>query len=194
MVTEAGPKGLWQSLTATRWRVAWGYLGALLLVVVAKPTPASMLAGLPLVAIGESIRIVANGSLIKDKALTDFGIYAHLRHPLYAGSALIGAGFLVMARDLLLVIGFVIMFVALYQRTILREEEKMERLYGESYLRWAAITPRFLPRRWAPGEIGERFTFRKAWVNREHQGLLGVIAIAVVLYLKHLGLLERLLG
>jgi hypothetical protein len=180
------PPTLWLGLTATRWRVAWGYLGAVLLIVLARPVPASIVAGLPLVIAGESIRIVANGSLIKDKALTNFGLYAHVRHPLYVGSALIGAGFLVMARSLYLVAIFILLFLALYRRTIATEELKMDRLFGEAYREWAAVTPRFVPRRLAIGEIREYFTFRKAWVNREHQGLLGVTALIAVLYLRYL--------
>jgi protein-S-isoprenylcysteine O-methyltransferase Ste14 len=173
-------------LTATRWRVAWGYLGAVLLIVLARPVPTSILVGLPLVIAGESIRILANGSLIKDKALTNFGIYAHIRHPLYVGSALIGAGFLIMARSPYLVAVFILLFLALYRRTIATEERKMDRLFGEAYHEWAVVTPRFVPRRLAVGEIRSFFTFRKAWVNREHQGLLGVAALIAVLYLRYL--------
>jgi protein-S-isoprenylcysteine O-methyltransferase Ste14 len=179
-------RGLLARLTATRWRVAWGWLGAVLLIVLARPVPGSIAAGLPLVILGEAVRIVANGSLVKDKALTFRGIYAHLRHPLYVGSALIGAGFLIMARSLILLAVMLVLFLLLYRRTIRREEEKMEQLFGADYLTWAARTPRFFPRRWAPGEIVEHFLFRRAWVNREHQGLLGVIGITVVLYLKYL--------
>ncbi len=177
---------LWEVLTATRWRVAWGYLGAVLLIVLARPVPTSILVGLPLVIAGESIRILANGSLIKDKALTNFGIYAHIRHPLYVGSALIGAGFLIMARSPYLVAVFILLFLALYRRTIATEERKMDRLFGEAYHEWAVVTPRFVPRRLAVGEIRSFFTFRKAWVNREHQGLLGVAALIAVLYLRYL--------
>ena len=173
-------------LTATRWRVAWGYLGAVLLVVLADPVPASIAIGLPLVALGEAVRILANGSLIKDKRFTDFGIYAHVRHPLYVGSGLIGIGFLLMARSIVLAGLFVVLFIVLYRRTILREEEKMERLYGEAFTGWAEATPRFLPRRFAPTEIARYFTFHRAWVNREHEGVLGVIGLTAILWGKYL--------
>jgi hypothetical protein len=177
--------GLLTRLTATRWRVAWGWAGALLLLYLARPTPGSLLAGVPLVLLGEMIRIVANGSLVKDKALTHQGIYGHVRHPLYTGSALIGAGFLVMARSLIMVAVMLTLFVVLYLRTIRREEEKMEEFFGEAYRVWAARTPRFVPRRFRLREIGEHFTFRRAWVNREHNGVLGVVGVTVVLWLKY---------
>ena len=178
--------GLLTRLTATRWRVAWGWAGALLLLWLARPTPYSILAGLPLVVLGEAIRILANGSLIKDKALTHQGVYNHVRHPLYTGSALIGAGFLVMAQSLILVVVMLILFMVLYLRTIRREEEKMEEFFGEAYREWAARTARFIPRRFSIREIKEHFTFRRAWVNREHDGVLGVIGVTVVLWLKYL--------
>lgn len=177
---------IWRVITSNRWRVAWGYMAALLLLVLARPTPASILAGIPLVVAGEIIRIIANGTLIKDKELTNWGIYAHMRHPLYVGSTLIGLGFMLMAWNLLLVFAMVFFFFAVYRRTIRREEEKMEELYGERYMNWARSVPRYLPRRCSPAEIGEYFTFRKAWVNREHQGVLGVLALTVVLYLKYI--------
>ena len=176
---------MFERFTATRWRVAWGYLGAALLLLLADPVPGSMVTGLPLVVLGEAVRILANGSLIKDKRFTDFGIYAHIRHPLYVGSGLIGIGFLLMARSVALAGIFVVLFVVLYRRTILREEEKMERLYGEAFTRWAAATPRFLPRQFAPGEIARYFTFRRAWVNREHEGVLGVIGLVAILWGKY---------
>ncbi|MFO7767997.1 MAG: isoprenylcysteine carboxylmethyltransferase family protein [bacterium] len=178
--------GIWRKLTSTRWRVAWGYLGAVLLLVLARPTPGSLLAGLPLVAAGEAIRIVANGTLVKDKELTNRGIYAHIRHPLYVGSSLIGAGFIIMARDLVLTVVMILLFAALYRRQIHREEEKMEAFFGEDYLHWARRVPRFFPRRFRPGEIAAHFTFRKAWANREHEGVLGAAAVTAVLWVKYL--------
>lgn len=183
---EETPRGLWARLTATKWRVTWGYLAALLLLALSHPTPRSIAFGLPFVLLGEVIRIIANGTLIKDKALTHQGIYAHVRHPLYTGSGLLGVGFLLMASQPLIALGFLILFVTLYRRTVLREEEKMTDFFGAAYAAWARTTPRFLPRRLAPGEIATHFTVRRAWVNREYEGVLGVIGVTAVLYLKYL--------
>lgn len=177
---------LWQRITAIRWRVAWGYFGAVLLLLLADPTPRSILAGIPLVVVGEAIRIVANGSLVKDKAFTNWGIYAHIRHPLYLGSTLIGIGFMIMAWNVILAGVMVVLFLSVYRRTIKHEEEWVAELFGDEYRRWAASVGRFLPRRWAPREIKEHFMLRRAWINREQNAVLGVTGVTVILYLKYL--------
>jgi len=173
-------------MTATRWRVPWGYVAGLLLLVLADPTPFTIAAGIPLVLLGEMIRIVANGSLVKDKKLTTWGLYAHIRHPLYLGSALIAAGFIIMAWSIYLACIMAVLFIAVYLRTIRREEEKMEELFGVEYLDWTGDVPRFIPRRWAPREIDDNFILERAWANREQKAVLGVIGAVVILYLKYL--------
>jgi len=169
--------------TAGRWRITWGWAAGLLLLLLARPVPASILIGLPFVLLGELIRVVANGSLIKEKQLTNWGIYAHLRHPLYVGSTLIGFGFVIMARSVWLAIPMTLIFLLVYSRTVRREDERMEHRYGDLYREWAERVPRFFPRRLSISEIGEHFTLKRAWVNREHQGVLGVAVATGVLYL-----------
>ncbi len=169
--------------TSGRWRITWGWAAGLLLLLLARPVPASILIGLPFVLLGELIRVLANGSLIKDKQLTNWGIYAHLRHPLYVGSTLIGLGFVIMARSVWLAIPMTVIFLLVYSRTVRREDERMKTRYGDLYREWADRVPRFFPRRLSISEIREHFTLKRAWVNREHQGVLGVIVATGVLYL-----------
>lgn len=177
---------LWLRVTATRWRVPWGYAAALLLLIMARPTTLSISTGIPFVLLGEIIRIVANGSLVKGKELTNWGLYAHIRHPLYLGSTIIGTGFMIMAWNVYLACAMVVLFVVIYRRTIRHEEENMTELYGEKYLRWAGGVPRFLPRRLAIREIANHFRLERAWANREQKAVLGVVGATVILYLKHL--------
>ncbi len=180
------PSCLPSRLTAGRWRVAWGYAAAVLLLVLARPSPGSILAGLPLVVLGEGLRVLANGALIKDRELTTWGIYSHLRHPLYTGSFLIGLGFIIMAWHLILGAGMLVFFLLLYRRTVVREEEKMAHRFGPAYRDWAERVPRFVPRRFVPAEIAADFRFSRARANREQQGVLGVLAVTMVLWLKYL--------
>jgi len=173
-------------LVSGRWRVAWGYAAAFLLLLLARPTPAAIIAGMPLVALGEALRVLANGALIKDRELTVWGIYSHLRHPLYSGSFLIGTGFIIMAWHALLGAGMLIFFLFVYRRTIIREEAKMAARYGGEYREWAGRVPRFVPRRFAWSEIAAGFHWSRARANREYLGILGVTAVTLVLYLKYL--------
>src|SRR5690606_19503668 len=76
-----------------RWRVPLGFgLGLVILWFVA-PTPRSVAIGLPIALVGQMLRIWAAGHLEKSREVTRSGPYRFTRHPLYAGSTLMGAGF-----------------------------------------------------------------------------------------------------
>ncbi|MDX2144147.1 MAG: isoprenylcysteine carboxylmethyltransferase family protein [Rhodospirillaceae bacterium] len=85
--------------------------------------------------------------------LATTGLYARLRHPQYVAFVLIMFGFLLQWPTLLTLAMFPVL-VAMYVRLALREEEDARREFGDAYDRWAAITPRFVPRlARAPGEV-----------------------------------------
>lgn len=82
------------------------------------------------------------------------GIYSKLRHPQYIGFLAIMFGFLIMWPTLLTVLMFPIL-VAMYYRLAKREEEDMEREFGQKYKEYKKAVPRFIPRPlWA--KQGER--------------------------------------
>jgi protein-S-isoprenylcysteine O-methyltransferase Ste14 len=63
-----------------------GLIAAILLaVVLARPTQATIAAGLIFVIIGEAVRFWAAGHLIRKKELATSGPYAYVRDPLYFG-------------------------------------------------------------------------------------------------------------
>jgi protein-S-isoprenylcysteine O-methyltransferase Ste14 len=61
-------------------------------LALARPTPASLAAGLLLGFAGEAVRLWASGHIEKTKALATGGPYAHTRNPLYLGSVVMAAG------------------------------------------------------------------------------------------------------
>jgi len=67
----------------SRYRVPAGWVVGVLVVALARPTPSSLLLGLPLAVLGESLRIWASGHIEKTKTLATGGPYAHSRNPLY---------------------------------------------------------------------------------------------------------------
>jgi len=73
------------------------------------------------------------------------GPYAHIRHPQYAGFLLILLGFLVQWPTLLTLLMFPIL-VTMYVRLARREACEVLAEFGETYARYAAITPAFFPR------------------------------------------------
>ena len=69
------------------------YAIGLVILVVFPPRPSGFLWAAPLIALGLALRSWSAGHLVKNQDLTMTGPYAHLRHPLYAGTMLLTAGF-----------------------------------------------------------------------------------------------------
>jgi protein-S-isoprenylcysteine O-methyltransferase Ste14 len=73
------------------------------------------------------------------------GPYAYLRHPQYAGFIIIMLGFLIQWPTLITLLMFPIL-VVMYFRLAQREERESLAEFGETYAKYAAQTPAFLPR------------------------------------------------
>jgi len=73
------------------------FIGAILLVIFARPQMPGIVIGLILILIGEAVRIWAAGHLQKNEVLTVSGPYSYVKNPLYIGSILITAGFCILA-------------------------------------------------------------------------------------------------
>src|SRR3970040_2329792 len=81
----------------------------------------------------------------RSRALATIGPYAYVRHPQYAGFALIMIGFLLQWPTILTLIMFPVL-VTMYVRLAHREEREVLAAFGEQYARYAAATPAFFPR------------------------------------------------
>ena len=77
--------------------------------------------------------------------LATTGIYARMRHPQYTAFVSIMLGFLLQWPTLPTVVMFPIL-TYMYVRLALKEERDVEAEFGDEYRRWAAVTPRFIPR------------------------------------------------
>ena len=77
--------------------------------------------------------------------LATTGIYARMRHPQYAAFIFIMLGFLLQWPTLPTLVMFPIL-TYMYLRLALKEEKDIEAEFGDEYRRWAAATPRFIPR------------------------------------------------
>jgi len=65
----------------SRYRVPAGWVVGVLVLALARPTPVSLLAGLPLAVLGEGLRLWASGHIEKTRRLATGGPYAHSRNP-----------------------------------------------------------------------------------------------------------------
>ena len=68
-----------------------------------------------------------------------------MRHPQYGGFILIMSGFLLQWPTLLTLVMFPIL-VTMYVRLARREEREVREAFGDTYARYAAATPAFVPR------------------------------------------------
>jgi protein-S-isoprenylcysteine O-methyltransferase Ste14 len=139
-----------------RLRFALLYIVGALAVVFLRPDPLSLGLGCGFVILGAALRGWGAGHLVKNDRLTVTGPYAHLRHPLYAGTLLAGTGFALIAGgsvSLLLMAGLLPWFFVLYfPRKERIESERLERLYGDRYASYREAVPALLPtlRAWRP--------------------------------------------
>ncbi len=77
--------------------------------------------------------------------LATTGPYAYIRHPQYAGFALIIIGFFLQWPTL--VTGLMLpVLLTMYWRLAKREEREVEAQFGEAYRRYAEEVPAFIPR------------------------------------------------
>lgn len=81
----------------------------------------------------------------KTHTLATTGPYAYIRHPQYAGFILIMFGFLLQWPTLVTLIMFPVL-VTMYVKLARREEREVMAEFGESYRRYLARTPAFIPR------------------------------------------------
>ncbi len=105
------------------------------------------------------------------EALNITGMYSLVRHPLYFANFLIFLGVILTIKSMLFTLFASCAYLLYYERIMLAEEQFLDQRYGETYRRWAAGTPAFLPR--LAGWIAPAlpFSWRSA-LRREFHGVL----------------------
>ena len=169
-----------------RWRVRLSYPLAILVLWFARPTPRSILWGVPLGLIGLYIRARAAGHLHKQEVLTVTGPYAYTRNPLYLGSA-----FLTLAASIathswisaVILCGYFALFYCIVMR---REEAELHQHHGDAFDAYARAVPLFFPRlsraKLSFGGTGS-FSFAQYKKNHEYQAAIGFLLLLVLLFL-----------
>jgi len=168
------------------------YAAVVAAFVLARPTPTGFAIGGMLAAAGLALRVWGAGHLVKNERLTVSGPYAYLRHPLYAGTLLLAAGFALIAGGAGAVV--VALFVAPtfflyylpYKDRV--ESARLERHYGHAYSLYRAQVPGIVPARRAfhpppelESELGRRWSAVCFRDNSEAGTVIGV-ALAVLLF------------
>jgi protein-S-isoprenylcysteine O-methyltransferase Ste14 len=138
----------WIELLARR-RIAVAYIYMPVFYWLARPTAATLVAGVVPVLAGLALRLWASGYLRKGEALTQQGPYGLCRNPLYLGSFLLLLGLAIASGSLLLLAGSPALFLLFYLPTMWREERELAVRFGSSYGEYSARVPRLVPR-WPP--------------------------------------------
>jgi protein-S-isoprenylcysteine O-methyltransferase Ste14 len=162
---------MWNFLA--RYRVALGFASAAVAFWLAAPTPGSLAAGMSVALVGELVRVWASGHLEKGTEITSSGPYRFIRHPLYLGSALMGLGFIVAARHLV-VAALVVVYLGLTLTAAMRSEEAiLDERFAGAYTAYRAGDA-------AP--VARRFSLARVAANREYRAVAGLALGMAVLW------------
>jgi protein-S-isoprenylcysteine O-methyltransferase Ste14 len=177
----------------SRYRVPAGWAVGVLVLALARPTLGLLAAGLPLVLLGEAIRIWASGHIEKTKSLATGGPYAHSRNPLYVGSLLMALGVAVACASPWVLLAVALYFLAFYPSVMREEAAFLATKFPEDHAAWAAAVPLFWPRLTPGGPRSSRFDPARVRMNREWRTaaalpLLAAILVALPHLLRALGL------
>jgi protein-S-isoprenylcysteine O-methyltransferase Ste14 len=158
-----------------RWRVTGGFVTAVVMFALARPTWGTWVVGLFVAGIGECLRIWAAGHLEKGREVTRSGPYRFVRHPLYVGSMIMALGVALACRGAVpaLVAGLYMGVTIL--AAIQVEEEQLRQAFGSTYDDYAASRAEPMRR---------RFSASRAVRNREYRAALGLLGGFALLALK----------
>lgn len=166
-----------------RWRVRLGYPLAIVVMLLARPTLRSILAGALVGAIGLWIRARAAGHLHKQEVLTVTGPYGFTRNPLYLGSFILVVGAAIAADSwwsALILFGYFALFYSFVMR---REERELYQHHGEAFQEYARRVPLFFPRL-TPAKTAfvnaGAFSFAQYKKNREYRAAIGFLLLLLV--------------
>jgi hypothetical protein len=155
-----------------RRRVPLGFVCAAIAVWLARPTPRSLAIGAVIAGAGELLRIWAAGHLEKGREVTTSGPYQFTRHPLYAGSSVIGAGMAVACASTVVAILTIGYLVVTLSAAISTEEDHLTEKFGDAY-------PDYRGGR-GP-DTARRFSLARAMRNREYRAVAGLGAALALL-------------
>jgi len=168
----------------SRWRVRLGYLFAVVVLLLARPTPRSILLGAAVGVFGLAIRAYSAGYLHKQEVLTTTGPYAYTRNPLYFGSSILAVGAAVAMRSWLAAAVILFYFAVVYAFVMRREEMELRGKHGAAFDAYSAAVPLFfpwLPRKSSPGGAGGAFSWAQYKRNHEYEAPAGFLLFLILL-------------
>lgn len=167
-----------------RYRVRLGYLLAILMLSLARPTSQSILFGAAIGFVGLCIRAYAAGYLHKQEILTVTGPYARTRNPLYFGSGILALGAAAAMHSLWTAGLLLLYFILVYTFVMHREEMELRQKHGMAFDTYAAVVPLFFPRLTASttaGGVMGNFSWQQYKKNQEYRAAIGFLLFLLLL-------------
>ncbi len=175
-------KHSWIRKNHSRLRIYPAYIFAFFLIFT--PVEELSYAALILSATGLLFRGWAAGYIQKNKKLAGKGPYGIVRHPLYLGSFLMGAGVVFFVKSWIFFIIYLIFFILLYDLAMAVEEDRLTKLFGSHYSEYCRQTPRIIPgiRSFKDMDLsGWSFSnYMRNHAYREIPGLVLLVAIIII--------------
>jgi len=143
----------------------------------------SILIGDFVVIAGLVIRALASGHVRKNEVLTTTGPYAYTRNPLYFGSLVLAAGFVIASRSWWMASLVLVMFFTIYLPVIRSEEDFLRARFsefGEYERNVPVLFPRFTPYQ----SSSNSFHWHLYWKHREYNAALGAAVLIAILIIK----------
>ncbi len=162
-----------------RLRVALGFVLGALVLILARPSRASIAAGMAVAACGEAIRVWAAGHLQKSREVTVSGPYRWTAHPLYVGSSVMGVGLAIACASVPVAALIAVYLVSTLTAAISSEEAFLRRTFGDQY----DLYRRGIAAKRAGGSR-RRFSLAQAAANREYRAVIGLLIAILLLLLK----------
>ncbi|MBI4355761.1 MAG: isoprenylcysteine carboxylmethyltransferase family protein [Candidatus Omnitrophica bacterium] len=177
----------------------------LLVFLTARTTETRLSVGVGLALLGLLIRLWANGYVghvkvnwtepqrgeAKIGRLITAGPYAHVRHPLYLGTLLIGLSlWVIVGRFWLGVVG-ITLFLIIYRRKMDEEDVTLQREGGEAFGQYQRTVPRWLPTGRRATQPSGQWSWQGIVASKEPKTVAWVLVLLILLYFRKELLQER---
>ena len=171
----------------------------LVMIIFAIPNNTSIIIGLTIAVLGESIRLWgvsyfgsvsrATSQFVEASLITQ-GPFSYLRNPLYLGNIIIyfGLGIMSLALFPYLQIFALIYFTFQYYCIIFNEEEYLYSKFQDTFTVYKSTVKRFLPKKnELPEEIKSKLSFNiKSGFKSEKRSLQAIVITILIILILHL--------
>src|SRR5213080_4695159 len=112
-------------------RVPLGFAFGAIVILLAAPTPATLVVGSAVAVMGEALRFWAAGHLNKAREVTASGPYRWFAHPLYVGSSIMGVGLAIACASVAAAALIGTYLAATFAAAVRTEERFLRDAFGE---------------------------------------------------------------